>query len=247
MAYVDITESSGLGQGLVRRFPGCTLTPRFARRLTRGPRRTELSGLGKVRTLVAPLRISTPPPPEPIVVTPAPVLMQRRTAFIDPITQVVTTIRPLVGVTRPPTLIQPAITTAIRLAETKIRRDSPVLFRQKGFTPRVIERLRTPSGATYRATDVKVVAGADIVSKSITGAGAPMTGQDISLKEPAPIVTVAPTVQGITFEDETVPTFVEAAAVAPSPFLKYGMLAIGGYILYDSFVKSKPKKKRRRR
>lgn len=233
MAYVDITESSGLGQGLVRRFPGCTLTPRFARRLTRGPRRTELSGLGKVRTLVAPLRISTPPPPEPIVVTPAPVGMPA--------------IRPLVGVTRPPTLIQPAITTAIRLAETKIRRDSPVLFRQKGFTPRVIERLRTPSGATYRATDVKVVAGADIVSKSITGAGAPMTGQDISLKEPAPIVTVAPTVQGITFEDETVPTFVEAAAVAPSPWMKYGLLAVGGYILYDSFVKSKPKKKRRRR
>lgn len=217
MAYVDITEPSGLGQVSVRRFPGCTLTPRFARRDTRGPRRSELSGLGftfvsplirKMRTLISPLRMPAPPAPEPVIVAPAPAVMPR----------LPTAWRTLVAKPRPPTLIKPAITTAIRLAKTKIRKETPMWFWQKGIARArrlMAERLRTPSGATYRATDVKVVAGADPVSSSITGAGAPMTGQGISLKEPSPIVAVAPTVQGVTIVDEPTPTKMPLVTIKP--------------------------------
>lgn len=222
MAYVDITGSSGLG---IFRFT----TPLISR----------------VRALVSPLRIPAPPPPAPVVVAPAPAIMPRRTAFVDPITQVVTTIKPaimpirpttitelvlrkitplvsppmlipvpvgmpaikpLVFVTRPPTLVRPAITTAISVAKTAIRRISPMYFEQRGIARELIEKLRAPSGATYSATSVKVVAGADPVSKSITGAGAPMTGQSVSLKESAPIVAVAPSAQGITLVEKPAPT-----------------------------------------
>lgn len=120
-------------------------------------------------------------------------------------------------------------------------------FRAKGIAPRVIYDMRGPSGSTYKSTDVKVVRGADIVSARITGAGAPMTGQDISLRETDPIIPVTATAKGIRIADEAVPTFVEAAMIEPSPWMKYALLAVGGYILYDSFVKSRPKKRRRRR
>lgn len=220
MAYVYIARSSGLGQF------------RFTTPL-----------ISKVRALVSPLRIPAPPLPAPVIVTPTPVVMPRRTAFVDPITQVVTTIKPAIVTPEPvvvapapaimprrtrtmfidpvtqvvttirpaimprlPTLIRPAITTAISVAKTAIRRISPMYFEQRGIARELIEKLRAPSGATYSATSVKVVAGADPVSKSITGAGAPTTGQSVSLKESDPIVAVAPSAQGITLVEKPAPT-----------------------------------------
>lgn len=44
-----------------------------------------------------------------------------------------------------------------------------------------------------------------------------------------------------------IPTFVEAASGEQRPWLKWGLLALGGYILYDSFVKSERKRPRRRK
>lgn len=243
MAYVDIKELSGLGQVSVRRFPGCTLTPRFARRLTRGPRRVGLSGLSqfrlptplisKVRALVTPLRMPAPLP----IVTGAPGKI------------------PSLVIGAPGKIMSPAMMTALRRERIKIPIRPSLWFDSTGIAPTIFERMRAPSGATYKATDVKIVAGADPIVKSLygAGAGAPLVGgKGMSLKESDPIVAVASTAQGVTLIDEpaptpVVPTFVEVAAVEPSPFLKYGILAIGAYILYDSFVKSKPKRKRRRR
>lgn len=260
MAYVNTTKSSGLSQASVRRFADCTLTPRFARRLTRGPRRTELSGVGQFR-LVTPLisrvkaLLSTTKMPSPPTI---PTILETiRARYIKPsvelperIYQVPTPLKTLIAMPRPPSLIKPAITTAIKLAKMTILRKPPVTFRPTGIAPALILQMKAPGGGAFKTTQVKIVEGADPVIKSIygAGAGAPrLGGKGISLKETDPIVPLTATREGVTITDETVPTFVEAAADAPSPWMKYALLAVGGYILYDSFVKSKPKTRRRLR
>lgn len=142
------------------------------------------------------------------------------------------------------TVGRPYVPTAVRIRDLKIRRPIPLTYAHRPptrfipFAPDV----KTESGSTYKTTQVEVVPGPDI--------HAPTTGQSISLRETEPIVSLTATTEGIQIADETeptVPTFVEAAAVAPSALMKYALLAVGGYILYDSFVKSKPKRRKRRR
>jgi len=49
-----------------------------------------------------------------------------------------------------------------------------------------------------------------------------------------------------TGESETViPTFIETASATTNPFLKYGLLAVGAYILYDTFVKTSKQTRRK--
>ncbi len=267
MAYVDVTEPSGLGQVSVRRFPGCTLTPRFARRITRGPRRSELSGLSRVREGAAPLRMPAPPPPVPVgmpairplvtltrpptliipeAIAPA-LVLQRREALLP---SIVARLKPVVMPAIKPA-IGPLVTVTPPPVKPILVRPPPTLRDEVFARKKFIASQRAPSGATYESTTVTVVPGADPTARKFTGAGAPLTGQTVSLKESDPIVPVMPSKDGISLVDVAAPevpsTFVEAAAVEPSPFLKYGILAIGAYILYDSFVKSKPKRKRRRR
>lgn len=244
MAYVDTTQLSGFGNF---RF----VTPLISR----------------VKALLAPTKMPSPPtiftaapsiaplvamPRKPSILEPL-IAMPRKPSILEPLIAVArkpAVLAPLVTMPLRPTLFKPAVTTAIRLARTKILRALPVTFRPNGITPALILQTRTPGGDTYKTTQVEVVPGADPVSASITGAGAPMTGQSISLKETDPIIPLTATRQGVTITDETepaMPTFVEAAALEPSPFMKYGLLALGVYILYDTFVKSKPKAGKRRR
>ena len=143
-----------------------------------------------------------------------------------------------------PLVVKPAVPTTLRVADLKISRPIPLTY-GRGFVRPIWARDRydkTESGSTYKTTQAEVVSGPDI--------HAPTTGQTISLRETDSIIPLIATREGIRIADETeptVPTFVEAAAVAPSPWMKYALLAVGGYILYDSFVKSKPKRRKRRR
>lgn len=156
----------------------------------------------------------------------------------------VTTVAPVVTMPRyiAPEVRKPSVPTAIRVEDLQIKRPIPLTFRPTLYPPPLTLQIKTPGGADYKTTQVEVKSGPDI--------HAPMTGQSISLKETDSIIPLSATKEGIRITDErepTVPTFVEAAAVEPSPWMKYGLLAIGGYILYDSFVKSKPKRRKRRR
>jgi len=46
---------------------------------------------------------------------------------------------------------------------------------------------------------------------------------------------------------EAMPTFIDTALAQTSPWLKYGLLALGAFIFYDSFVRSQPRKRTVRR
>lgn len=234
MAYVDIAQLPGISDWLRLR----TFAERFTKPtvVKAAPSIAPLIAMPRRPAVVSPL-VTMPlrPTLEP------PVTMPRRPAVLAPLVTMplrLTLIRPAVV---------PALTTAIRLAKTKILKALPVTFKPNGTAPAPALHIKAPGGEVYKTTQAEVVPGADPVSASITGAGAPITGQSISLKETDPVVPLTATQEGVTITDETVPTFIGAAALEPSPFMKYGLLALGGYILYDTFVKSKPKTRKRRR
>ena len=278
MAYVEVTGSSGFGQVPVKRFRGCTLTPRFARRLTRGPRRAGLSALGgplsqydpglvtagtslrptSVTTTVDPwavtgailqdfeasrrlmetLRRVTMPvrEPEPVVVVTEPVIMPvrkpepvvvvtdptgydpgitpRRKSGLKPKTiftmPVIAPVRPIA-----PSLYKPAVPTAVHVEKTKYSRQSPLFFKQKGIASKISPEPRAPSGATHKAIDVTVIPGADPIAMNITRAGAPVTGQTLSLQEPKPIVPVASSAHGLTLVDRPTPVQMPLVSLKP--------------------------------
>lgn len=226
MAYVDLTELSGMAQFLMRTGSIRAIAPRVVRKVATVPRR-----------MVTALRQVAPPQPtiltavvarrEPTVLKA--VVAPRRPTVLKP-----AVIAPRVMPPRPK-LVKPAVVTARELEKTKIRRLSPMWFKQSGIAKKMIQRLRTPSGATHKATQVKVVPGPDPVAKSITGAGAPLTGQTVSLKEPDPIVPVVPSPQGITLVEKPAPVAMPIVSVEPTevkpPVAKAGLSPIVWLIL----------------
>ena len=238
MAYVDMAQLPPL-PGKIDWLRLRTLAERFTKPavVTAAPSIAPLIAMPRRPTVLAPL-VTMRLPPE--VVAPL-VTMPRRPAVLAPLVTM-----PL-RLTRIKPAVVPALTTAIRLAKTEILKAPTVAFKPNGIAPAPALQIKAPGGEVYKTTQAEVVPGADPVSASITGAGAPITGQSISLKETDPVVPLTATEEGVTITDETVPTFIGAAALEPSPFMKYGLLALGGYILYDTFVKSKPKTRKRRR
>lgn len=68
------------------------------------------------------------------------------------------------------------------------------------------------------------------------------------LPGPRPVPMPTPQVaNGFAPPPEAPPTFIDTAFAQTSPLLKYGLLALGAFIFYDSFMRTKPRRRTMRR
>lgn len=116
----------------------------------------------------------------------------------------------------------------------------------------------TPSGATLTAARVDLIEGRDPLRSEENYSGAGDYAGGIEIREPLPSVPLIATKSGVTFDDivkidpVTVQTTAEAAGVTGSngfvtpEYIRYGVFAVAGWILYDMFLKPKKSAKRRR-
>ncbi len=115
----------------------------------------------------------------------------------------------------------------------------------------------TPSGTTIAAARVDLIEGRDPLRSMENYSGAGDHAGGIEIREPLPSVPLIATKSGITFDDivwidpTKVQTTAEAAGVTAGEFatpeyIRYGVLAFAGWVLYDMFFKKKKAVKRRR-
>ena len=116
----------------------------------------------------------------------------------------------------------------------------------------------TPSGTTETAARVDLIEGRDPLRSIENYSGAGDYAGGIEIREPSPSVPLMATSSGVTFDDiiridpVTVRTTEEAAGIAEggefavSKYVRYGVMAVAGWILYDMFLKPKKVVKRRR-
>ena len=115
----------------------------------------------------------------------------------------------------------------------------------------------TRSGTTTTAARVDLIEGRDPLRKLENYSGAGDYAGGIEIREPLPSVPLIATKSGVTFDDiiqidtTKVQTTAEAAGVTAGEFatpgyVRYGVMALAGYVLYDMFLKKKKVVKRRR-
>lgn len=218
MGYVDLARSSGLGQFTMTdisrffrqtepAFRTLTTVPTEAIKRAQTDPKIELA-LRAERLRRAQAEETAVMPRRPGVLEPAVVKILETIPRIRPTRKPVTT-------KMYPSLYIPTTETKRRFVEPMIPSLRPLRFRQKGIAPKVIKKKLTRGGATQQATDVNIVAGPDPVAKHITGAGAPLTGQDLSLKESSPIVPVGGSPVGVTIIDQPTPIAMPVISFEP--------------------------------
>ncbi len=116
----------------------------------------------------------------------------------------------------------------------------------------------TRSGVSAEAARVDIIAGRDPVRSKIHESGAGDYEGGMEIANPQPTVPLIATKAGITFDDilridpVKIQTAEEAAGVVPAnglpaqDYVRWGLMAVAGWILWDMFIKPKKRRSRRR-
>lgn len=117
----------------------------------------------------------------------------------------------------------------------------------------------TPSGVSAEAARVDLIAGRDPIRLKMHETGAGDHEGGIEIANPQPSVPLVSTRTGITFDDilrvdpVKIQTPAEAAGLAPGEvpsstqdIVRFGLMAVAGWIFWDMFVKPKKRRARKR-
>jgi hypothetical protein len=152
---------------------------------------------------------------------------------------------------------------AFELAEAKKWGYSHAAWMALGATARGNIRAKYPDGykpvmrdgVSAEAARIDLVAGRDPIRSRMHESGAGDYPGGIEIAEPRSTVPLVSTKTGVTFDDILridplkIQTPAEAAGVMPgdTPLMRYGLMAVAGWILWDMFVKPKKRISRRSR